>query len=188
MSTVFQQVGRYAIQRELGRGGMATVFLAADPATGMDVALKQVAVGFDRDGHEILEAEQWGAELQSHFSEICDAVPKVYDSWQDGDYFYIGGEPDNATSNIYKISVSSPKVHSFLNRQDKVGHRIFTIDYTKTIEIDGQAKVTFHGDGQNGRLISNFAKLTVPDVSPEIKQPYHGQFVQVDVVSVEEAK
>ncbi len=92
MSTVFQQVGRYAIQRELGRGGMATVFLASDPATGMDVALKQVAVGFDRDGHEILEAEQWGAELQSHFSEICDAVPKVYDSWQDGDYFYIAME------------------------------------------------------------------------------------------------
>jgi len=92
VSTVFQQVGRYSIQRELGRGGMATVFLATDPATGMDVALKQVAVGFDRDGHEILEAEQWGAELQSHFSEICDAVPKVYDSWQDGDYLYIAME------------------------------------------------------------------------------------------------
>lgn len=92
MSTIFQQVGRYAIQRELGRGGMATVFLATDAETGIEIALKQVAVGFDRDGREILEAEQWGAELQAHFSQICEAVPKVCNSWLDGDYFYIAME------------------------------------------------------------------------------------------------
>ena len=106
---------------------------------------------------------------------------------KDGDYFYIGGEPNNATYNIYKLSVSSPKSHYFLNRQDKVGHRVFTIDYTKTIEIDGGATVTFLGDGQNGRLISNFPKLVVPDVPPAPK-PFNGQFVQMDVVSVAEAK
>src|ERR1700722_10077060 len=43
----------------------------------------------------------------------------------DGDYFYIGGEPNNGTYNIYKLSVSSPASHYFLNRQDKVGHKIF---------------------------------------------------------------
>ncbi|HET6248424.1 MAG TPA: hypothetical protein VFE47_12050 [Tepidisphaeraceae bacterium] len=107
---------------------------------------------------------------------------------QDGDLFYIGGEPNNATYNIYKISVSSPESHYFLNRQDKVGHRIFTIDYTKTIAVDGQSTITFFGDGQNGRLITNFDKLVVPGVSPKIKQPYNGQFVQVDVVGVTEAK
>ncbi len=105
----------------------------------------------------------------------------------DGDYFYIGGEPNNGTYNIYKLSVSSPASHYFLNRQDKVGHKIFTIDYTKTIEIDGGATVTFLGDGQNGRLISNFAKLVVPDIAPAPKA-YNGQFVQVDVVDVVEAK
>jgi hypothetical protein len=106
---------------------------------------------------------------------------------QDGDYFYIGGEPDNGTYNIYKIDISSPKSHYYLNRQDKVGHKIFTIDYTKTIDIDGGASITLLGDGQNGRLISNFAKLTVPDLKPAPK-PFNGQFVQMDVVSVEEAK
>ena len=106
----------------------------------------------------------------------------------DGDLFYVGGEPNNATYNIYKITVSSPAQHYFLNRQDKVGHRIFTIDYTKTIEIEGQASVTFFGDGQNGRLISNFKKLVVPDVSEEIKQPFHGQFLQVNVTDVVEKK
>ena len=115
--------------------------------------------------------------------------PMMYkDGKMDGDLFYIGGEPNNGTYNIYKISVSSPESHYFINRQDKVGHRIFTIDYTKTIDIDGGATVTFFGDGQNGRLISNFSKLTVPDVSPEIKQPFHGQFIQVSVVDVSETK
>jgi hypothetical protein len=101
----------------------------------------------------------------------------------DGEYFYIGGEPNNSTYNIYKLSISSPVSHYFLNRQDKVGHKIFTIDYTKTIEIDGGATVTFLGDGQNGRLISNFAKLIVPDIAPAPKA-FNGQFVQVDVVAV----
>lgn len=89
--------------------------------------------------------------------------------------------------NIYKIAISAPESHSFLNRQDKVGHRIFTIDYTKTIEIEGGATITLRGDGQNGKLISNFAKHIVPDVAPAPK-PFHGQFVQMDVVKVEEAK
>ncbi len=83
---------------------------------------------------------------------------------QVGEYFYIGGEKNNATYNVYQISVSSPQSHYFLNRQDKVGHQIFTIDYTQTIEIDGGATITLHGDGQNGRLISNFKKLVVDDL------------------------
>ena len=114
--------------------------------------------------------------------------PMMYKNGKmDGEYFYIGGEPNNDTYNIYKITVSSPASHYFLNRQDKVGHRIFKIDYNKTIEIDGEATVTFFGDGQNGRLISNFDKLVVPDIAPAPK-PFNGQFVQVNVVDVVEAK
>ena len=114
--------------------------------------------------------------------------PMMYKNGKmDGEHFYIGGEPNNGTYNIYKLSVSSPASHYFLNRQDKVGHKIFTIDYTKTIEIDGDATITFLGDGQNGRLISNFDKLVLPDVAPAPK-PFNGQFVQINVVEVVEAK
>lgn len=110
--------------------------------------------------------------------------PMMYKNGQQvGEYFYIGGEKNNATYNVYQISISSPPSHYFLNRQDKVGHQIFTIDYTQTIEIDGGATVTFHGDGQNGRMITNFKKLVVPDVPPA-PQPFNGQFIQVDVVDV----
>ena len=112
--------------------------------------------------------------------------PMMYkDGKKDGEYFYIGGGPNNKTYNIYKIEVSSPKSHYFLNRQDRVGHKIFTIDYTRTIRIDGGAVLTLSGDGQNGKLISNFKKLTIPEISPK---PYHGQFIQIDVVKVAAAK
>jgi len=114
--------------------------------------------------------------------------PMMYkDGKMDGEHFYIGGAPNNGTYNIYKLTVSAPPAHYFLNRQDKVGHRIFTIDYTKTIEIEGGATLTFHGDGQNGLMISNFDKLVVPDVAPAPK-PFNGQFIQVNVVKVVEAK
>jgi len=110
--------------------------------------------------------------------------PMMYKNGQQvGEYFYIGGEKDNSTYNVYEIKVSSPPAHYFLNRQDKVGHQIVSIDYSQTIEIDGGATVTFHGDGQNGRLITNFKKLVVPDVPPAPK-PFNGQFIQVDVIDV----
>lgn len=114
--------------------------------------------------------------------------PMMYkDGQMDGDLFYIGGTPNNATYNIYELSISAPESHYFFNRQDKVGHRIFTIDYTKTIEIEGGATLTFHGDGQNGRMITNFLKLVVPEVPPA-PQPYNGQFIQLNVTDVAEVK
>lgn len=114
--------------------------------------------------------------------------PMMYkDGKQEGEYFYIGGAPNNATYNIYQLTVSSPESHFFFNRQDKVGHRIFTIDYTATIEIAGGATLTLHGDGQNGRMITNFAKLVVPDVAPA-PQPFNGQFIQLNVMDVVEVK
>ena len=112
---------------------------------------------------------------------------KYKDGKKDGDYFYISGEPDNGTYNIYKITIGSPDSHYYLNRQDTVGHRVFTIDYTKTIEIAGGTTITFHGNGQNGLMISNAAKLVVPDVEPAPK-PFNGQFIQVNVLDVVEVK
>ena len=114
--------------------------------------------------------------------------PMMYKNGQmDGDYFYVGGEPNNGTYNIYQLTVSSPASHFFFNRQDKVGHSIFTIDYTKTIEVEGGATLTFHGNGQNGRMITNFSKLVVPDIAPA-PQPFNGQFIQLNVVDVVEVK
>ena len=89
---VFNRVGPYEIEREIGRGGMAVVFLAKDTRTGAEVALKQVPVGTDRESKEIFEAEQWGAKLQEQFSAANALVPRVYEHRTIGDHFYVAME------------------------------------------------------------------------------------------------
>jgi eukaryotic-like serine/threonine-protein kinase len=93
MTTVFHRLGPYEITREIGRGGMAVVFLAVDTRTGREAALKTVPQGTDREGREVFEAEQGGAELQRQFSAISDHVPAVYEHGVDeSGYFYVAME------------------------------------------------------------------------------------------------
>ena len=54
MTTVFQRVGPFEILAEIGRGGMAAVYLATDTRTDRRVALKLVPTGSDREALEIL--------------------------------------------------------------------------------------------------------------------------------------
>jgi len=91
-STLFGQIGPYAIERPIGQGGMASVFLARDTRTGASVALKVVHLGADEEAREILESERRGADLQQRFSTVSPYVPKVYESGFTDDYFYIAME------------------------------------------------------------------------------------------------
>ncbi|HZT55899.1 MAG TPA: serine/threonine-protein kinase [Burkholderiaceae bacterium] len=49
-------LGRYRIERELGRGSMGTVYLGRDPQTGRAVAIKTMALGREFEGAELAEA------------------------------------------------------------------------------------------------------------------------------------
>jgi serine/threonine protein kinase len=91
-ATVFGQIGPYTIERPIGQGGMASVFLARDTRTNATVALKVVHTGTDEEAREILEAEQRGADLQARFSRVSRYVPQVYESGFATDYFYIAME------------------------------------------------------------------------------------------------
>jgi eukaryotic-like serine/threonine-protein kinase len=91
-STLFGRIGPYAIERPIGQGGMASVFLARDTRSDAVVALKVVHVGNDEEAREILESEQRGAELQKSFSAVSKYVPKVFESGFTEDYFYIAME------------------------------------------------------------------------------------------------
>jgi serine/threonine protein kinase len=94
VTTVFERVrvGPYEIVHEIGRGGMAVVFLATDSRDGRSVALKLVPTGSDSDTQEVLEAERWGAKLQEQFCQISQNVPFVYEHGIAGGYFYIAME------------------------------------------------------------------------------------------------
>jgi serine/threonine-protein kinase len=92
MTTVFHRVGRYEIHEQIGRGGMAVVFLATDTETNQRVALKLVSIETDRDGQQVLDAERWGAKLQEEFCRESPYVPAVYDYGTSGQYFFIAME------------------------------------------------------------------------------------------------
>jgi eukaryotic-like serine/threonine-protein kinase len=92
MTTVFQRLGPYEIVEEIGRGGMAAVFLATDTRTSQRVALKLVPTGSDREAREILDAEQWGARLQEQFCRVSRHVPAVYEHGIASGYFYLAME------------------------------------------------------------------------------------------------
>jgi len=76
--------GRYDVQRELGRGGMATVFLADDVKHGRPVAIKvlhpEIAAGIGAD--RFLREIQIAARLQHPH------ILPLYDSGTAGDYLY----------------------------------------------------------------------------------------------------
>jgi serine/threonine protein kinase/tetratricopeptide (TPR) repeat protein len=91
-TTVFQRLGPYEIVAEIGRGGMAAVFLATDTRTNQRVALKLVPTGNDREARDILDAEHWGAKLQEQFSRISQYVPAVYEHGFASGYFYLAME------------------------------------------------------------------------------------------------
>jgi eukaryotic-like serine/threonine-protein kinase len=49
-------LGRYRIERELGRGSMGTVYLGHDPQVGRPVAIKTMALGREFEGSELADA------------------------------------------------------------------------------------------------------------------------------------
>jgi eukaryotic-like serine/threonine-protein kinase len=92
VTSIFNRFGPFEVVREIGRGGMALVLLATDTRSGHHVALKLVPEGTDREGREILDAEEWGATLQQQFSRISAHVPAVYEHGRESGYFYVAME------------------------------------------------------------------------------------------------
>lgn len=92
MTTVFRDIGAYRIVREIGHGGMATVFLAEDTRESRQVALKLVSMGADREAREVLDAERWGTKLQARLADACGLVPRVYEEGDQPPYYFIAME------------------------------------------------------------------------------------------------
>ena len=49
-------LGRYRLERQIGRGSMGAVYLGHDPQIGRAVAIKTMALSREFEGHELAEA------------------------------------------------------------------------------------------------------------------------------------
>jgi serine/threonine protein kinase len=88
-----EQIGRYQIVGELGRGAMGVVFRALDPSIGREVAIKIIRLG------EVTNAEQRGKQRERLFREARSAgilshpgIVTIYDMAEQGDVAYIAME------------------------------------------------------------------------------------------------
>jgi serine/threonine protein kinase len=146
MTTVFQRVGPYEILEEIGRGGMAAVFLATDTRTNRRVALKLVPTGNDREARDILEAECWGAKLQEQFCRASGHVPVVYEHGTEWGYFYIAMEYLEGL-NLSEVIAGGP-----LNSERAAGIAVQLCEFLEAahgfeVTIDGRPlRSLLHGD------------------------------------------
>src|SRR5690349_18973937 len=72
-----ERIGKYAIERELGRGGMGVVYLARDTELNRPVALKMILAG-SMAGAEYLHRFQ--AEVRASAQLDHEGIVRVYDS------------------------------------------------------------------------------------------------------------
>jgi serine/threonine-protein kinase len=87
-----RKLGKYEIQRKLGRGGMADVYLARDIDLDCLVALKLIEHSSDADTRDSIEAERRGVQLQAHLAAVDPCVARVYDSGDLDGYFFVAME------------------------------------------------------------------------------------------------
>lgn len=87
------RLGRYRIDRAIGRGSMGAVFLGMDPMLGRQVAIKTLALGQEFDGAELVEAKQrFFREAETAGRLQHRDIVTIYDAGEDQDLAYIAME------------------------------------------------------------------------------------------------
>jgi len=87
-----RKLGKYEIQRKLGRGGMADVYLAQDTESGQTVALKLIEHSADADTCASIEAEMRGATLQARLADVDKHVVRVFGAGDLEGFFHVAME------------------------------------------------------------------------------------------------
>ena len=88
-----RKLGRYEIERVLGRGAMATVYLGRDPAINRKVAIKTLALAKEFDAGELQDArQQFRREAESAGRLNHPNIIAIYDTGEDDDVSYLAME------------------------------------------------------------------------------------------------
>lgn len=86
-------LGRYQIERELGRGAMGAVYLGRDPKIGRQVAIKTMALSREFAGDELVEARQrFFREAETAGRLQHPDIVTIFDAGEDQDLAYIAME------------------------------------------------------------------------------------------------
>jgi serine/threonine-protein kinase len=86
-------LGRYEVDKELGKGAMGVVYLGKDPKIGRTVAIKTMALAAEFEGDELQEAkERFFREAETAGRLTHPNIVTIYDAGAEHDLAYIAME------------------------------------------------------------------------------------------------
>ena len=86
-------LGRYTIEKELGKGAMGVVYLGKDPKIGREVAIKTMALSAEFEGDELQEAkDRFFREAESAGKLDHPNIVRIFDAGDEHDLAYIAME------------------------------------------------------------------------------------------------
>lgn len=121
-------LGRYEVEREIGRGAMATVYLGRDPKINRVVAIKTIALVREYGDEQIEEARRrFFREAESAGRLNHPGIVTVYDAGEDHDLAYIAmeyltGEPLSEYTSSSTLLPASTLVELMARVADGVSH------------------------------------------------------------------
>ena len=86
-------LGRYQVEKELGKGAMGVVYLGKDPKIGRVVAIKTMALSQEFEGDELVEVkERFFREAETAGRLTHPNIVTIYDAGEEYDLAYIAME------------------------------------------------------------------------------------------------
>ena len=86
-------LGRYLVEKELGKGAMGVVYLGKDPKIGRVVAIKTLALSAEFEGEELVEArERFFREAETAGRLQHQNIVTIFDAGEEHDLAYIAME------------------------------------------------------------------------------------------------
>ncbi len=160
---------------------------ATDCAAGTRINFDKTVVFGGEPGQVYQVTLRWRGVVEPH---------KYLGGQADGTHFRVGGTPDpDASTNlfgVYSVEVSAPHEIYYLNDDTQTGHYVFPIDHTKTIDIEGGARLHLLDVDQvlpcyAARNCDPALPVCTPFVIDGVgpaPAAFNGQFIEMNVVSV----
>jgi predicted Ser/Thr protein kinase len=161
-----KKIGRYEIRSELGRGGMATVYLAYDPVLEREVALKVLPTYF---AHEPEFSARFAREAKIVAALEHHAIVSMYDYGEDGEWPYFVMQVMKGGSLKEKIEQGPLSMTEAARVLKRVGSALDRAHNRNLIHRDLKpGNILFDGDGN--AYLTDFGIVKIAEASENYTQ------------------